>query len=62
MDRIDKHMHKEDILVKKLKDHCVALDNYLDKYQPIRMQACIYDSLSTCLKGDSRRKHELYNE
>ena len=62
MDKINEHQHAEDVLMKNLKDHCIALDHYLDKYQPVRMQQYIYDSLSTCLKGDERRRHELFNE
>ena len=42
------------------KNHCVALDNYLDKYQPVRVQSMIGDTLKACLTGDERRSHELY--
>ena len=42
------------------KNHCLALDNYLDKYQPVRVQSMIGDTLKACLTGDERRSHELY--
>jgi|TARA_B110000285_G_scaffold223307_1_gene278621 hypothetical protein len=43
-------------------NHCTALDNYLDKYQPVRMQGMIGDTLYACLYGGERRKHELYDQ
>lgn len=37
MDQINLHMGEEDLIMKRLENHCTALDNYLDKYQPVRM-------------------------
>lgn len=42
-------------------NHCQALDNYLDKYQPVRMQNMISDTLYACLQDEERREHELYD-
>lgn len=42
------------------RNHCVALDNYLDKYQPLRVQGMIGETLEACLTGAERRNHELY--
>ena len=51
-----------DSKVNKTDNHCTALDNYLDKYQPVRMQGMIGDTLYACLYGAERRKHELYDQ
>lgn len=48
--------------VQRNENHCTALDNYLDKYQPVRMQGMIGDTLYACLYGAERRKHELYDQ
>ena len=39
--RIDEHMRQEDIEMKRIDDHCIALDQYLDKYQPVRMEDAV---------------------
>lgn len=45
MDEINEHMAQEDLTMHRLEDHCTALDNYLDKYQPVRMQDMINDHM-----------------
>ena len=62
MDRINQHMHDEDIEMKRISDHCLALDQYLDKYQPVRMEDMISEHLDACLLGEQRIKHKLYND
>mmetsp|Transcript_9429 Transcript_9429/g.14456 ORF Transcript_9429/g.14456 Transcript_9429/m.14456 type:complete len:81 (-) Transcript_9429:2017-2259(-) len=42
------------------KNHCISIDNYLDKYQPVRMQSMVGDTLKACLIGEERRRFELY--
>ena len=32
VERINNHMHDEDIEMKRIDDHLIALDQYLDKY------------------------------
>jgi hypothetical protein len=32
MDRLNEHMHQEDVEMQRISDHCLALDQYLDKY------------------------------
>ena len=41
-------------------NHCVALDNFMNKYQPVRVQTMIGETLDACLTGEERRSHELY--
>ena len=41
-------------------NHCVALDNFMNKYQPVRVQTMIGETLDACLTGEERRNHELY--
>ena len=36
--RIDDHQREKDIASEKMQTHLVALDNYLDKFQPMRTQ------------------------
>ena len=60
MQRINEHMAQEDLTMKRLEDHCIALDNYLDKYQPVRMQDMINDHLDASLYGNPRKAHTLY--
>ena len=38
-----------------------TLDNYLDKYLPIRTQSLINESLRSVLGGKERRRLELYD-
>lgn len=45
-----------------LEAHCHALDQYLDKFQPLRMQAMINDHLNSCLHAETRRKHKIYED
>ena len=54
-------MHEQEEIVRETHNHCKAIDNYLDKYQPVRVQAMIGDTLNACLTGEPRRSHELYD-
>ena len=60
--RIDDVLNRQDLKVDMLESHCKALDNYLDKFQPLRMQAMISDHLSACLHSETRRKHKVYED
>lgn len=60
MDKTNLHMADEDLLMHKLENHCIALDNYLEKYQPVRMQMIINDHLDASLHLESRKAHTLY--
>lgn len=33
----------------------------MDRYQPVRMQSMIGETLEACLKDEPRRMHELYH-
>ena len=55
-------LQRQDTKVDSLETHCVALDQYLDKFQPLRMQAMINDHLSACLHAETRRKHKIYED
>ena len=38
IDRINTHMREEDIMMIRIDNHCLSLDQYLDKYLPVRIQ------------------------
>ena len=42
-------------------NHCITLDNYLEKYLPIRTQGLINETLRSVLGGKERRRLELYD-
>jgi len=58
--RIDETLHKLEENVQSTENHCVALDNFMNKYQPVRVQTMIGETLDACLTGEERRNHELY--
>ena len=58
--RIDETLKRLDESVQETENHCLGLDNYLDKYQPVRVQTMIGETLEACLTGEERRSHELY--
>jgi seryl-tRNA synthetase len=60
-DRVEMILTDFDARITNTKNHCVAIDNYLDKYQPVRMQSMIGDTLNACLIDEPRRRHELYD-
>ena len=62
VDRVENIMTDFDQRISTTKNHCVAIDNYLDKYQPVRMQAMIGDTLNACLMDETRRRHEIYDQ
>lgn len=62
LERINEVLHSHEVEVARTSNHCQALDSYLDKYQPVRMQNMIGQTLYACLKGDERRNHELYDQ
>jgi len=47
--------------VAETRDNCTKLAHYQEKYQPVRVQAMIGDTLYACLEGSARRNHELYD-
>ena len=48
-------------MVAETRDNCKRLAHYQEKYQPVRIQAMIGDTLYACLTGPARRAHELYD-
>ena len=52
---------EQDIKLFKNTNHCVTLDNYLEKYLPIRTQGLINETLRSVLGGKERRRLELYD-
>jgi len=52
---------EQDIKLFKASNHCHTLDNYLEKYLPIRSQALINETLRSVLSGKERRRLELYD-
>ena len=52
---------EQDIKLFKSANHCVTLDNYLEKYLPIRTQSLINETLRSVLAGKERRRLELYD-
>ena len=52
---------EQDIKLFKCTNHCVTLDNYLEKYLPIRTQSQLNDTLRSVLSGKERRRLELYD-
>ena len=52
---------EQDIKLFKNTNHCVTLDNYCEKYLPIRTQGLINETLRSVLSGKERRRLELYD-
>ena len=52
---------EQDIKLFKNTNHCITLDNYLEKYLPIRTQGLINETLRSVLGGKERRRLELYD-
>lgn len=52
---------EQDIKLFKNTNHCITLDNYLEKYLPIRSQSLINETLRSVLSGKERRRLELYD-
>ena len=48
------------IKIMKAKNHAETLDNYMDKYMPIRMQTQINETLYSLLSGTERKRLQLY--
>ena len=40
----------------------MAMDQYLDKFQPVRMQDQIDNHLNACLHSETRKKHKAYSD
>ena len=53
-------MAKLDGELGRVGDHCKALDQYLDKYQPVRMEDAVTEHLDASLSGEERIKHKSY--
>jgi len=58
--RTDTEINELNAFVSATKDHCKALDHYLYKFQPVKMQNMISDTMRSILTGNERRSHELY--
>ena len=58
--RIDATLHTLAENMQNTDNHCVALDNFMNKYQPVRVQNMIDETLDATLTGEERRNHELY--
>lgn len=52
---------QQDVKLFKCSNHCLTLDNYQDKYAPIRIQGMINETLRSILGGKERRRLELYD-
>ena len=52
---------EQDIKLFRNVNHCITLDNYLEKYLPIRTQGLINETLRSVLGGKERRRLELYD-
>ena len=52
---------EQDIKLFKNTNHCATLDNYLEKYLPIRSHSLINETLRSILGGKERRRLELYD-
>ena len=52
---------EQDIKLFKNTNHCITLDNYSEKYLPIRTQSLINETLRSVLSGKERRRLELYD-
>ena len=59
--RLDELLHKLDEDVNLTRNLCYAVENCVEKYQPVRTQAMIGETLKACLTGEMTRKHELYD-
>ena len=55
-------MAKQDTENARIDDHCKALDQYLDKYQPVRLEDAVTQHLDACLGGEQRIKHKRYTD
>jgi hypothetical protein len=47
--------------VDKTSDNCKAIDLYLDKYVPVKIQNMVCETMEASLTLGPRRNHELYN-
>lgn len=47
--------------ISKNTNHCETIDSYLDKYQPIRTQFLIQETLEAVLSSKDKRKLEVYS-
>lgn len=59
--RLDLKDLEQDIKLFKNTNHCITLDNYLEKYLPIRTQGLINETMRSVLGGKERRRLELYD-
>jgi phage terminase small subunit len=63
--RVKKKLECQDLVAEiglfKANNHCITLDNYLEKYVPIRTQGLINETLRSILGGKERRRLELYD-
>lgn len=59
--KLDLKNLQQDVKLFKCSNHCLTLDNYQDKYAPIRIQGMINETLRSILGGKERRRLELYD-
>ena len=62
IEAINEHMRIEDEEMKRIDNHCISLDQYLDKYQPVRMEDAVTQHLDACLGNTERIKHKAYTD
>ena len=52
---------KHDIAICKNENHCITLDNYMEKYVPLVVQRIVDETLRSTFSGKERRRLELYD-
>ena len=58
--RLDREDLKMDIKLIKQYNHIQTIDNYVDRYMPIKIQEQINETLYSILSGTERRRLMLY--
>lgn len=58
---IQKLQQEHEVRISDNKNHCETIDSYLDKYQPIRTQFLIQETLESVLSSKDKRKLEAYS-
>jgi hypothetical protein len=60
-EHVEEELRSQFYMAAETRDNCTRLAHYQEKYQPVRVQAMIGDTLYACLTGTARRSHELYD-
>lgn len=58
---VQKQLVEHESRVSNNLNHCETIDSYLDKYQPIRTQFLIQETLEAVLSSKDKRKLEVYS-